>query len=941
MVVLSTIFFAVHLNNVKVFAGNSEAEKYERDYLSKIFDSENGLEGTTANCICPDSEGFLWFGGYTGLYRYDGTEFKKYLMDGRALPVNQIVQDKKGNLWIGTNGEGIYRFDGKEFTEYQLNDEEQGAFVINKLYLDTEGTVWIGTKAGLFSIDTQEETKEAKEYRKFYKTIIQDISESSEGKKIIIQKTGEIFQVEGDTVEELPISIMDGEGVPRCCYATEEGYFYIGMTGDTVLKISDDGTILSRIDGNGLSSFNDIYPLNEDEYWICSDTGIGILKGYSITQLDLPFADSVEEGCEDYQGNYWFVSSRQGVMQLYKNYFSDLGSYWGINQTVNSIQPYQGKIYVACDDGLYCFKGKKQANDKLAKSCKGQRIRQLYLDNEENLWVSTYQNGIKKLDTNGDITYFNSKNSGLETNKIRCIWQKKDKEFLAGTEEGLYLIDRNGKVRKYTDNSILNTKRILDVKETAGGEIYAATDGYGIYKIEDESVTNMFSKQQGLLSDVVMKLIPSERMNGIWIVTGEGICFIDENENIQKVTGVSIANSLDLLLTEDGKAVILAGNGFFELQEEDLLKENITYTYLNKQDGLPVDFTANARNTIQDGVVYMCGTTGAVSIDLNEEQTEKPIRLYINTVTEDGESIETDKGDIVFSSTAHRVNIDIEMINFVHRNVYIEYFLDGMDSEPTCVKDIELTDISYTNLKGGNYTYEYRVYDANSNKCLAELSVSFRKNYQFWEQIRVKVLLAFLGAALLVLLFALLLDLREKRIKQQCYLDFLQEKEEEISELAYKDLVTGVFNRNYFEQEKEKIDLEKLYALVSVSINHVDYFKSKYGIFFTEGILRKGVEVMKHCAKEEIKICRVSENIFYFWFMEPVQLETYIYDIKDVFKKKGEKEEIPFSFSVGAIYNNTVGKENIDELIDRCGKMRLLDEKHAEAKFIEGKMKML
>lgn len=50
---------------------------------------------------------------------------------------------------------------------------------------------------------------------------------------------------------------------------------------------------------------------------------------------------------------------------------------------------------------------------------------------------------------------------------------------------------------------------------------------------------------------------------------------------------------------------------------------------------------------------------------------------------------------------------------------------------------------------------------------------------------------------------------------------------------------------------------------------------------------------------------------------------------------------IPCSFSVGAIYNNTVGKENIDELIDRCGKMRLLYEKHAEAKFVEGKMKLL
>ena len=75
--------------------------------------------------------------------------------------------------------------------------------------------------------------------------------------------------------------------------------------------------------------------------------------------------------------------------------------------------------------------------------------------------------------------------------------------------------------------------------------------------------------------------------------------------------------------------------------------------------------------------------------------------------------------------------------------------------------------------------------------------------------------------------------------------------------------------------------------------------------------------------------------------MTPIQLEVYIQDIKDMFQKEGEESDVPYSFSVGAIYNNTVGKENIDELIDRCGKMRLLDEKHAEARFIEGKMKML
>ena len=95
------------------------------------------------------------------------------------------------------------------------------------------------------------------------------------------------------------------------------------------------------------------------------------LSSFTISRLDLDFDESIEEGCEDYQGNYWFVSSREGVLQLYENYFSDLGPYWNIDQTVNSIQPYGNLIYVGCDDGLYCYEGKKQVRDKLVKSCSG------------------------------------------------------------------------------------------------------------------------------------------------------------------------------------------------------------------------------------------------------------------------------------------------------------------------------------------------------------------------------------------------------------------------------------------------------------------------------------------------------------------------------------------------------------------------------------------
>ncbi|MEO7175044.1 MAG: two-component regulator propeller domain-containing protein, partial [Saprospiraceae bacterium] len=32
------------------------------------------------------------------------------------------LQDRRGNLWFGTTGEGVYRFDGKQFIQYTEKD---------------------------------------------------------------------------------------------------------------------------------------------------------------------------------------------------------------------------------------------------------------------------------------------------------------------------------------------------------------------------------------------------------------------------------------------------------------------------------------------------------------------------------------------------------------------------------------------------------------------------------------------------------------------------------------------------------------------------------------------------------------------------------------------------------------------------------------------------
>ncbi|MRT91967.1 ATP-binding protein [Ancylomarina sp. 16SWW S1-10-2] len=90
----------------------------------------DGLAHNGVTCILEDSRGYLWFGTYEGLNRYDGYEIKvfKNTLDKDILASNRvrsIAEDSKGNLWIGTD-EGI--------TLYNYSQEKFKNIYTNKLY---------------------------------------------------------------------------------------------------------------------------------------------------------------------------------------------------------------------------------------------------------------------------------------------------------------------------------------------------------------------------------------------------------------------------------------------------------------------------------------------------------------------------------------------------------------------------------------------------------------------------------------------------------------------------------------------------------------------------------------------------------------------------------------------------------------------------------------
>lgn len=90
------------------------AQENDMEYKKHLTISD-GLAHNGVTTILEDSRGFLWFGTYDGLNRYDGHDLKTFKnnLENELFVSNRIralTEDSKGNIWIGTD-EGITLYD--------------------------------------------------------------------------------------------------------------------------------------------------------------------------------------------------------------------------------------------------------------------------------------------------------------------------------------------------------------------------------------------------------------------------------------------------------------------------------------------------------------------------------------------------------------------------------------------------------------------------------------------------------------------------------------------------------------------------------------------------------------------------------------------------------------------------------------------------------------
>ena len=138
------------------FASSDGLVRYQEGSFT-TFTTADGLPSDYTWSLLLDDQDRLWVGTVSGLCVFDGTkcvpfEYPKAPVEKPEVHVSPdrvagLIQDKEGQIWIATDGQGITIYDG---TSFRFLTKEQGLADnnVSDLMQASDGRIWIGSMYG-------------------------------------------------------------------------------------------------------------------------------------------------------------------------------------------------------------------------------------------------------------------------------------------------------------------------------------------------------------------------------------------------------------------------------------------------------------------------------------------------------------------------------------------------------------------------------------------------------------------------------------------------------------------------------------------------------------------------------------------------------------------------------------------------------------------------
>jgi signal transduction histidine kinase/streptogramin lyase len=478
---------------VRLGANHARGQTLTPDVRYKHLSLEHGLSQSSPNAILRDSYGYMWFGTQDGLNCYDGYEFtvfKHSERDSFSLAdnyVTTIIEDFRGDLWIGTYSGGISIRERATGRFKRIVRGPWGARGINvqpvmKIVEDHSHNIWVAVWSNCVS--------RFDPFRQTWTDFTPNPADSGSlvhamARDFVVDRAGRVW-------------VCTFGGLDRFDSLSQK-FIHYHATIEGVAGLPDDRVISAFEDGDGDLWFGTLQNGAALYSWEQQAFVKKLAAGSGPWGLNSNHVNCIDQGND---GTIWIGSWDAGVTRLDKR---------------------SGQVW------------RDRSVENVPGCLSGDQIVCIYSDNTGGMWLGVDGAGIDHYDPHRfkfrQIWHIRGEGQSLSSPSVRSLFESRAGVLWIGLMGGLDAYDlRTGNFTHYrnepTRRSSLSGNLVMRILEDRNGRIWVATYGGGL-SMFDTNTRNfrVFRADPGnpiaLGNDYIMTLLET-RDGSLWIGTYGG-----------------------------------------------------------------------------------------------------------------------------------------------------------------------------------------------------------------------------------------------------------------------------------------------------------------------------------------------------------------------------------------------------------------------------------
>lgn len=718
--------------------------------------TEIGLTSNFVTSTLQDKEGFLWIATHSGLNRFDGYQFKKYIHDVKdsstvsSNQINTLFEDRKGNLWVGTYGFGICRYN-------QANDRFVRFAEKKKIYVfweDSQHTLWAAGEYFIGFFNPAKTEFESIDWPNAQDNIM-GVSKSSRANQIWVATENNGLYLY-DTQTRQVISHYVPKGINSISseklytvFEDQTGFVWVGTldTGMDCLNLNTGAFTNYRHEINDKQSLpiNTVTSFLEFGNFLLIGTQNGGLslfdrnkKTFTNYLPDAKDPRSINSNSiahtgggiyRDRQGRILISTHFGGVniIDPYKNMFGKIELPLD-NPTVNAItKDRKGRLWLATEKGVI------KITNGISTAYPGNPGLAVSEDKIGRIWVGTHREGLKLFDEKADrfISFVHDPKNpkSIAENEVACLLQSPDGNTLQiATRKGISLmpLNRVGEFTNFTTKYCANQELDnfnMQIDADSDSTLWISTRN-GLVRFNFKTFTTTCyqnnTKDSTSLSDNTVYTLLKDSSGKTWLGLSEGVNLM----NTEKGTFQTLIRGIGARsITQDQQQRLWLGtnNGLVKFNPASAAVSNY-----DRNDGLDgLEFRGSATFQDQDGTIYLGHDKGVLVFhpdSIKNNNNLLPIHIIDLKVFNKSVMVLapdsilkqpiTQTREVTFNHKQSVISFDFVGIDYSNpaRSQYA-YLLEGFEKEWNHVGTQR--NATYTNLPPGTYTF--RVKASNSS----------------------------------------------------------------------------------------------------------------------------------------------------------------------------------------------------------------------------------